>query len=300
MYRVSFMIGVALLTAASLRLSAAGRVQDLVFVDVPNALETYVNGLNDRGDVVGSYKDQAGKTHGFLLRNGALTYPIDFPGATTTQVWGISNAGEIAGWYEAPAGNPPKLVQHGFVYRKGTFTPVDFPGASFTSVFGINAQGDVVGHYGMPPSGKMRGYVLRNGGFTDYGAEDWLKPNTMTCGFAISSTQQIVGHYQDAGGVHGFLLVGGVFTTLNYPGAVNTNAYGINSQGQVAGFYRDVGGVVRAFVMEPTGEFNSVTVPNVIGTWVRGINARNEIAGYIRDNSGKWRGFVATYGDQAR
>jgi probable HAF family extracellular repeat protein len=38
----------------------------LATFDVPNAVQTAAYGVNDNGDIVGSFQDKAGKTHGFL------------------------------------------------------------------------------------------------------------------------------------------------------------------------------------------------------------------------------------------
>jgi probable HAF family extracellular repeat protein len=56
----------------------------------------------------------------------------------------------------------------------------------------------------------------------------------------INDAGQIVGWYSDATGTHGFLLSGGIYTTLNDPLALNganTQAYGINDLGQIVGTY---------------------------------------------------------------
>jgi probable HAF family extracellular repeat protein len=46
----------------------------------------------------------------------------------------------------------------------------------------------------------------------------------------------------------GFLDAGGIFTTINPPGASDTNAYGINDSGQVVGAFADSTGGVNGFV----------------------------------------------------
>ena len=126
----------------------------------------------------------------------------------------------MVGSYVAPTGTPPKLVQHGFVLRKGQFTSFDVPDSTFTGGFAINTEGDVTGHYGRPvPAGKMRGFLLRNGVFTTFGAEDWGLRNTMSCGFGINAEQYIVGHFVDGSGQHGFLLTGSVLTPIDHPEA---------------------------------------------------------------------------------
>jgi uncharacterized membrane protein len=71
-------------------------------------------GINARGDIVGTYCDVApcnlgvGSTHGFLIRDGALT-TIDFPGAVRTSATAINPSGEITGFYNAGG------IGHGYV-----------------------------------------------------------------------------------------------------------------------------------------------------------------------------------------
>ena len=55
----------------------------------------------------------------------------------------------------------------------------------------------------------------------------------------INDADQIVGDYQDAAGLHGYLVSGGIFTTLNDPlGVKGTFATGINDTGQIVGSHR--------------------------------------------------------------
>src|SRR5262249_10113728 len=65
--------------------------------------------------------------------------------------------------------------------------------------------------------------------------------STGTGASGINTSGQVVGWYNDAGGIeHGFLLdVDGNYTTLDAPGAIQTEARGINDAGQVVGLYRD-------------------------------------------------------------
>src|SRR5688572_15011385 len=64
-------------------------------IDVPGATLTDANGINDAGQVVGSYT-AGGITHGFLLSGGIFT-PIDVPDATATTAWDINDSGHITG-----------------------------------------------------------------------------------------------------------------------------------------------------------------------------------------------------------
>jgi len=55
----------------------------------------------------------------------------------------------------------------------------------------------------------------------------------------INASGQIVGTYlEPSGAQHGFLAVGATFTTIDFPGAALSAAWGINSAGQIVGTYR--------------------------------------------------------------
>src|SRR5437879_3679497 len=108
-------------------------------IDVPGAGGTSANGINGRGQIVGTYY-AGGIEHGFLLDSGTFT-TIDVPGARYTRLNGINGRGQIVGYY---FGDEPG---HGFLLDSGTFTTIDFPGAGATKPFGINDRGQIVGEY---------------------------------------------------------------------------------------------------------------------------------------------------------
>jgi probable HAF family extracellular repeat protein len=71
---------------------------------------TFAAGINDAGEIVGWYTDNAGRYHGFLEDGGVVT-TIDNPlGTNGTVVQGINDVGQIVGWYTDSSGN-----NHGFV-----------------------------------------------------------------------------------------------------------------------------------------------------------------------------------------
>jgi hypothetical protein len=65
--------------------------------------------MNPRGDIVGGYRDGAGRTHGFVLRAGYFI-TLDFPGSNFTFAAGINSHGQIVGVYRDATGR-----FHGFV-----------------------------------------------------------------------------------------------------------------------------------------------------------------------------------------
>lgn len=66
--------------------------------DVPGSNLTQAWDINPSEEVVGYFRDNAGKFHGFLLSRGVFS-SIDFPGAITTEAIGINPAGDIVGLY---------------------------------------------------------------------------------------------------------------------------------------------------------------------------------------------------------
>lgn len=73
----------------------------------PGASATQAFGLNDRGEVVGTYNVGTGNnavTHGFTWMNGKFT-TVDYPMASATFINGVNDEGDIVGFYTDAKGN---------------------------------------------------------------------------------------------------------------------------------------------------------------------------------------------------
>ena len=68
------------------------------------------------------------------------------------------------------------------------------------------------------------------------------------------------------------------FITIDFPGAVLTNAQGINAQGEIVGAYTDTAGRTHGFLLSG-GQFSSIDVPNSRVTFARGIGPGGDIVG---------------------
>jgi probable HAF family extracellular repeat protein len=219
-------------------------------IDVPGAVLTDPNGINSEGQIVGVYVSADQVTHGFLLSNGVFS-TIDFPGGIFTAPQGINPSGEVVGTYADSSG-----VEHGYSMRGGVFTSIDFPGAVFTGVFSDNARGDIVGGED-GGDGNTHGLLLRQGSFTTFdfpGAVESTPAcfgNGGTVAFGINPEDAIVGVYCGADGMtnHGFLLSQGNFSTIDFPGALFTDAVGINSNGDIVGEYIDGSAGIHGFLL---------------------------------------------------
>ena len=124
------------------------------FFAVPNATGTFAAGINNAGQVVGTYVLD-GQGHGFLRdSDGSLTY-IDFPDAVSTAANGINDSGQICGTYTT--GNDSGQA-HGFIRNAdGSYITFDVPDALTTYTWGINNAGTVTGNYFFD-SGQYRAF----------------------------------------------------------------------------------------------------------------------------------------------
>jgi hypothetical protein len=115
-------------------------------IDPPDSLLTYPADINERGEVVGVYRDQpAPPRPGFLRRPDGVFEKILLPydwGAFLTFPQSINARGTIVGLYVAVPGQP-----HGFVLANGKAIHVDVPGSLDTAVYGINESGHMVGAF---------------------------------------------------------------------------------------------------------------------------------------------------------
>ncbi|HKA83321.1 MAG TPA: hypothetical protein VKD21_05645 [Acidimicrobiales bacterium] len=69
-------------------------------IDVPAATLTFPLGINNRGEVVGMYRDANRVGHGFLYKDGAIT-TIDHPlAASDSWPQDVNDRGQIVGFYE--------------------------------------------------------------------------------------------------------------------------------------------------------------------------------------------------------
>lgn len=66
-------------------------------IDPPGSISTNVGGINNSGEIVGSYLDGNNQTHGFLFNAGAYTI-VDFPGGSLTVINGVNDQGQIVGF----------------------------------------------------------------------------------------------------------------------------------------------------------------------------------------------------------
>src|SRR5260370_12286029 len=124
----------------------AARVQTF---GVPGASETYANGVNLSGTVLGSYYDSTFVSHGFVRSPAGNFTTFDVPGAnwgpgTGTYAYAINDGGEVAGVYSTSF-----VLFQGFLRdAAGNITTFEVSGetlGNFPSTMGMNHAGQIAG-----------------------------------------------------------------------------------------------------------------------------------------------------------
>jgi hypothetical protein len=130
----------------------------------PSATYTIAYGINDLGDVVGTYiishfPDALPEQHGFLWKAGVYTsFDAPFPDTYATAGLAINDAGEIVGSAVIRPPGAGTTSETAFLYDQvtQTFTVLAYPGATTTAVMDINNDGLVLGEADLPNSNQAR------------------------------------------------------------------------------------------------------------------------------------------------
>lgn len=75
------------------------------------------------------------------------------------------------------------------------------------------------------------------------------------------------------------------FSSVDFPAAATTTAFGINSEGDIVGGYKDAQGAHHGFLLR-RGTFTSIDYPGAISTDARGINPDGDIVGSYTNSPG--------------
>jgi YVTN family beta-propeller protein len=258
-------------------------------IDPPGAVSARAFDINSSGAITGTFSTSGanGLAHGFLRSPNGVYTTIDVPGAIATQPLGINDRGVIVGQYFVAPG-----IAHGFQRAtNGTIITLDFPGAADTSPLGINARGDIVGAYDTGDQSTAIGFLLRNGIFTSFEEPNAAPSQTQPNG--INNEGLITGLFVDpAGSIHGFLLRGTNYTTLDFPGSDATLGWKTNDEGVTVGQYA-TNFPSHGFLFDGRG-FLSFDYPDSRNSGLRGINESGKVVGLYRfPGSDTFHAFVA-------
>jgi hypothetical protein len=288
-------VQMCLVLSFALLLCSAAWGQNYTFVTVnspgdPNNPFTQLLGINNNMVIAGY--------HNFLNNQGfTLNLPRQFntenyPNSMMTQVIGINNSITTSGFYV-----DQNSITHGFYHTSnGTFTNVDYPNTAFNQLLSQNDLQQAAGYYSLSQDNTTPDFPYV---YDEVGGvfEVIYIPGAVNGAQAtgINNSQQKCGFFIDSSMVnHGWLLNGGVFVQLDYPGSTFTQALGLNNHGLVVGSYMDSAGLTHGFIYTvSTGQYTSVDDPLGVGaTILNGINDNGDLVGFF-GTAPINRGFVA-------
>ncbi len=276
-------------------------------VEFPGALETYADFVNAEGGMVGSYVDADGIYHAYVRvpDGGFVSLNLTTEGKHEYFfVHGINDARVVVARAKPVDGLPRTYVG---LFPEG-LQELKFPGSVSTEGWNINQDGSVVGHYDSP-DGRRHGFIARP--ITDttapveeapivppvfayYTFETIDVPGVDFLALTASSDfEDYAGYTKSADGEKdvGFTLIGGVFTTYDFPGSQNTYFYALANNGNAAGHYQDSDGLYHGVILE-NGELRQYDFPDAVETFLYGISdATGGLTGSFIDASGVRRGF---------
>ena len=189
---------------------------------------------------------------------------------------------------------PPQLIlgQQSIGDPKSVFgTFVSLPGLG--RVQAINNAGQIAGQTG--GGDNVQGFLLNNPQDPKLSTTEVAVPRSkQTLVYGMDNSTRIVGGYDkpDHSGSHGFLLVNGQTTTIDFPGGTDTKARSINDLTQIVGDYNDSAGNRHGFLYN-NGTFTPIDVAGAVNTYVYGINRSGTIIGYFADRQGHQHGFLS-------
>jgi probable HAF family extracellular repeat protein len=236
----------------------------------------------------------------------------------------INSLGATAGNFccaYVPYIDGPQETTHAYSLKGKGFKVSEPSGAASSFASAIRFNGDVVGGYCSANSGgcstraAMHGYMFT---VVDNSTVTIDVPGALsTVASGINRAGQIVGSScnatacdSDDGGGTGFLLdkIGGTFTTIDFPGAVNTAASAINDTGIIVGNYAACKTGTSSVLHAPCSElqlhgyqliggtYSTIDPAGSVATNVDGINNSGEVVGTYLDGNNKTHGFLFNAG----
>lgn len=274
-YRAALIVGLILVVGCLPLTAQTYTLQALSVPWAPNA-DTFVQGINNRGAIVGNCTFVAFKRNA----NGTFEPPIFDPNTGqngSTVANGLNDSGVIAGYYFN--GNQTNFP--GFLRINGIFNDYYVVPGRNTLIRGINNKGDLVGK-ATGSDGLLHGFISINGVVSevDFPGGNATRPN------GISADGTIVGSFRRHRMTMAFLRgPAGNYAAIRIPGAIDSTAYGVNNAAhKIVGEY-GTSGQTHGFVYDYiTGDITTVDWPDpkTYHTVITGINSHGVIVGWAQ------------------
>ena len=127
----------------------------------------------------------------------------------------------------------------------------------------------------------------------------FLFGNVNTFVSAINGSGDIVGYFTDrVRNDHSFLISGGSFYEINFPGVASTRVLAINNSGEMAGYFYGSDNKYHGFLLSGSGgTFTQIDSPGSDrGTFVTAMNDSGQIVGWYRDAARNDHSFLLSGG----
>ena len=271
---------------------------DLI-IEPPGATATFADFVNAEGVIVGSYIDADGVYQAYVRTPDERFALLPLPKTIDIEylfLHGINDAGAFV--LRLNFGRGPRTLAGSFDAMQN----LEFPGAVSTQGYNINQDGSVIGHY-ESPDGRIHGFIARPASGdrpvvapagTTYTYESIDVPGVDYLEVTASSDfEDYAGNTRSPDGEKtvAFMLIDGVFTTYDFPGAQETRFYALGNNGQAAGHYKDSEGLYHGVILE-NGEMRQYDYPDAVQTFLYGISdATGALTGDFIDADGVQRGF---------
>ena len=262
-------------------------------------------GINNHGQIAGYFGSGAAghPNKGYVLnlsRFGSWYRNENFPHGLQTQVIGINDLGVTVGFWSTQNTASMANNNFGFYSWGGHFHSVNFPTANNASppvnqLLGVNDENVAVGFY-TDAKGNNHGYTYSIYRHRFRSIKIWGATSVTPSG--INNNGDIAGFFTGSGGaVKAFLLrSNGRLTTLAFPGAAMTQAFGVNDSREVVGTYTTGSGATAktfGFTWSSWAGWKVVNDPLGVGaTTINGVNDAGDLVGFYTDAAGNTDGLL--------
>ena len=255
------------------------------FINYPGSTRTSLLGVSNRNVAVGSYYDQGGVQHGFMVTSSGVFTTIDNPnGVGTTVLYSVNSNGAIVGRYG--------VSQHfqAFSYDHGVFHDIAPPNAGASAAYGINDLGQIAGDF-LDTDGILKGWVFDGANY-----QTLLVPGSRTTSAQYINVHGIVTlQWVDSSFVaNSSIYDGTTYTTVNVPGAAGSRAHALDSAADVIYEWFDSARNTHSALFS-SQTFTKFDLPGCANTVATGINDHRVILGTCFSSPTQYRGFYITY-----